>query len=165
MDTARPPSIAHVGVSVPDVVAAVAFYSEALDMEVLVAPTDVPPATGHVGTFLEAFFPGFRGMRAARVITREGVAMELFEWATGDAPRSAAPPAHHAEPGYFHVAFVDPDVDGRVQRIVAAGGRRRTDTWQVWPDLPFRACYCEDPFGNIVEVISHSESEMHGQLR
>jgi catechol 2,3-dioxygenase-like lactoylglutathione lyase family enzyme len=165
MDAPYPPSVAHVGVSVPDVAAAVVFYTGALDMEVLVPPTTVPRATGHVGRFLEAFFPGFRGMRAARVITREGVAMELFEWATGDAPGSPTPPAHHAGPGYFHVAFVDPDVEGRVQRIVAAGGRRRTDTWQVWPDLPFRACYCEDPFGNIVEVISHSEEEMHGRPR
>ena len=165
MASSHPPVFAHVGVSVPDVEAAVAFYTAALEMQVLVPPTDVPMASGHVGSFLEAFFPGFRGMRAARVVSQEGVAMELFEWTVDDVPAPSAQPVHHERPGYFHIAFVDPDVERRVQRIVAAGGRRRTTTWQVWPDQPYTACYCEDPFGNIVEVISHNELEMHGRSR
>jgi catechol 2,3-dioxygenase-like lactoylglutathione lyase family enzyme len=165
MDTSHPPTAAHVAVTVPDVAAAVAFYTQALDMRVLVQPTEVPPTTGHTGDFLEAFFPGFRGMRAARMITDEGFAMELFEWAPGEGGGSPTELRHHETPGYFHVAFVDPDVEGRVLRILGAGGRRRTRTWQVWPDQPFLACYCEDPFGNIVEVISHSEREMHGEPR
>lgn len=162
MTESRPLIAAHVGVTVPDVEAAVAFYTRALDLVVLVPPTDVPLTNDHTGAFLGTFFPGFGGMRAARVINDAGFALELFEWVlAADAP---SPPRStgHETPGYFHVAFIDPDVEGRARRIVAAGGRRRTETWQVWPGRPFLACYCEDPFGNIVEIISHDELTMHG---
>jgi len=164
MHAPNPPTVAHVGITVPDVTAAVAFYANALSMRVLVPPTEVPPTPGRTVEFCEAFFPGFKGMRVARMITDQGIAFELFEWmdpAAGTAPSEFR---HHETPGYFHVAFVDPDVEGRAKRIVAAGGRRRTSTWQVWPDRPYLACYCEDPFGNVVEIISHSETEMHSEL-
>ncbi len=163
MDAPYPLAAAHVGVTVPDVAAAVAFYSEALDLRVLVRPTEVLPTPGHTKEFLEAFFPGFRGMRVARMVTDQGFALELFEWMRPAGGVSTSGSQHHETPGYFHVAFVDPDVEGRVLRILAAGGRRRTSTWQVWPDRPYLACYCEDPFGNIIEIISHSETEMHGE--
>jgi catechol 2,3-dioxygenase-like lactoylglutathione lyase family enzyme len=163
MNDSNEPAAAHVGVTVPDVAAAVAFYSTALDMQVLVPPTEVPMTSGHGGEFCEAFFPGFRGMRVARMVTDQGFALELFEWEPTVGGLTVDRPVHHETPGYFHVAFVDPNVEQRVQRIVAAGGRRRTKTWQVWEGQPYLACYCEDPFGNIVEIISHTEPEMHGQ--
>jgi catechol 2,3-dioxygenase-like lactoylglutathione lyase family enzyme len=157
------PTIAHVGLSVPDIDAAIDFYVHALGMRLLVPATDVPLTQDHSGNFLEAFFPGFQGMRAARVLAEGDVAIEFFQWLDEVDPAIRVHRDHRAR-GYFHVAIVDPDVEGRVSMIMAAGGRRRTATWQVWPDRPFLACYCEDPFGNIVEVISHGDVEMHRSI-
>jgi hypothetical protein len=58
--------------------------------------------------------------------------------------------------GAFHFPWVDPDVEGLVERIVATGGRQRSKVWTVLPGQPYKAVYCEDPFGNIIEVFSHS---------
>ena len=51
----------------------------------------------------------------------------------------------------------DPDVEGLVERIVAASGKQRMPVRYYFPDeKPYRMVYCEDPFGTIVEVYSNS---------
>jgi predicted enzyme related to lactoylglutathione lyase len=39
-----------------------------------------------------------------------------------------------------------------VERIVAAGGKQRTAIYDVHGGAYI--CYCEDPWGNVVEVVS-----------
>ncbi len=79
------------------------------------------------------------------------MAIELFEFAErsealdGDLPR--LPGA--AEPG-----------PGRA-RIAASGGRRTSRIWHVFPDAPYRTCYCEDPFGITIELYSHSHERTY----
>ena len=42
-------------------------------------------------------------------------------------------------------------------RIVAAGGRQRMPVREYFPgEKPYRMVYMEDPFGNILEIYSHS---------
>lgn len=43
-----------------------------------------------------------------------------------------------------------------MQRIVVTGGKQRSKIWQLFADKPYKIVYCEDPFGNIVEIYSHS---------
>ena len=42
-----------------------------------------------------------------------------------------------------------------VQRIVEAGGKQRSQVWTVFEGEDVQVCYCEDPFGNVLEIISH----------
>jgi len=47
--------------------------------------------------------------------------------------------------------------EGLVDRVVAAGGKQRMPVRYYFPgEKPYRMVYCEDPFGNIVEIYSHS---------
>ena len=48
------------------------------------------------------------------------------------------------------------DIDRLVARIVAEGGKQRTDVWAFVPGTDRKLCYCEDPFGNVIEIFSHS---------
>ena len=51
----------------------------------------------------------------------------------------------------------DPDVEGLAARIVAAGGKQRMPVRAYFPgEKPYRMVYMEDPFGNILEIYSHS---------
>jgi len=60
--------------------------------------------------------------------------------------------------GVFHFCVQDPNVEDLAERIVAAGVKRRmAKPRYYYPDeKPYRMIYMEDPFGNIVEIYSHS---------
>ena len=40
--------------------------------------------------------------------------------------------------------------------VAARAGRRTSRVWELFPGEPYRTCYCEDPFGNAIELYSHS---------
>jgi catechol 2,3-dioxygenase-like lactoylglutathione lyase family enzyme len=51
----------------------------------------------------------------------------------------------------------DPDIEGMVERIIAHGGKQRMPIQEFYPgEKPYRMVYCEDPFGNLVEIYTHS---------
>ena len=53
-------------------------------------------------------------------------------------------------------------IEELAQRIAEAGGRMRSSrVWPVFEGEPYRTCYCEDPFGNVVELYSHSHERTY----
>lgn len=59
--------------------------------------------------------------------------------------------------GVFHFWVQDPNVEELAERIVAAGGKKRMEKPRYYPgEKPYRMIYMEDPFGNILEIYSHS---------
>ena len=58
--------------------------------------------------------------------------------------------------GIFHICLAVGDVERSPSASRAAGGRRTSRVWQIFPGEPYRTCYCEDPFGNAIELYSHS---------
>ena len=48
-------------------------------------------------------------------------------------------------------------IESLAEKIVAHGGKQRMPVREYYPDeKPYRRVYCEDPFGNILELYSHS---------
>ncbi|MGR5144429.1 VOC family protein [Photobacterium sp. DNB23_23_1] len=60
--------------------------------------------------------------------------------------------------GIFHFCVQDPDVEGLAEKVVAAGGKKRMKAPRYYypGEKPYRMIYMEDPFGNILEIYSHS---------
>jgi catechol 2,3-dioxygenase-like lactoylglutathione lyase family enzyme len=143
-------SITHVGVAVPDLDRAVGWYSGVLGLEPLGPPMEVRANEGHAGT-VAADVLGCGSFRQAHLTGANGVALELFEFTEGE-PRWT---------GIFHVCVVPPDLDRTAARIAARGGRRTSRIWPIFPDAPYRTCYCEDPFGNTIELYSHSNERTY----
>ena len=143
-------AIAHVGVAVTDLDRAVAWYSDVLGLEPLGQPTTVSAGHGHAGTVAaDVLGPG--SFRQAHLTSANGVAIELFEFA----------PEQRRWTGIFHVCLVPPSLDRAAARIAATGGRRSSRIWPVFPGAPYRTCYCEDPFGNTIELYSHSHERTY----
>jgi catechol 2,3-dioxygenase-like lactoylglutathione lyase family enzyme len=137
-------AVAHVGVTVTDLDRAVAWYGDALGLAPLGPPVEVEAGEGHGGAVAaDVFGPGFGRFRQAHLASANGVALELFEFAE---------PPRDWRAGIFHVCFAVGDVDAAAHRV----GRRTSRVWRLFPDEPFRTCYCEDPFGNPIELYSHS---------
>ena len=53
-------------------------------------------------------------------------------------------------------------VEGLAERLVEAGGKKRMKAPRFYypGEKPYRMIYMEDPFGNIIEIYSHSY-ELH----
>lgn len=159
----RPVAFNHVGVVVSDINAAIAWYSEVMGFTLVAGPMDLTSDGAEGPKVLDVLGGKLEHLKIAHMSTGNGVGFELFE--------PVDPPLEKREntiefwrSGFFHICVTDPDVEGLVKTIVETGGKQLS---QIWPDRPppkeeFRMCYCADPFGNVVEVYSHSYESMQG---
>jgi hypothetical protein len=97
-------------------------------------------------------------MHQAHLSAANGIGLELFQFVK---PPEGKPDRRfeHWRPGLFHIAVTCPDAAGLAERIALSGGRRRTRIYQSQPR--FTMCYCEDPWGNALEINSRSYEPAH----
>lgn len=155
-------AVAHIGITVPDIEAGVAWYEEVFGFEKIVNTHEID-LTSDAAPFRELcesiFGPDFKHMKNAHLATANGTAVELFEFI--DPPYQAREDNfEYWRGGIFHFCLVAPDLDEQVKRIVDNGGRQRSQIGRSFPDRPYRAVYCEDPWGTIVELTSHSHERL-----
>jgi catechol 2,3-dioxygenase-like lactoylglutathione lyase family enzyme len=156
--TPQPPRFAHVGVTVPDVEAAVQWYQAVLGLELLAGPFELEAGAGHAGrAAADVFGPAFRRLRQAHLATVEGAAVELFEFLD---PPSESGSFDWRRGGCFHFCLVARDIEATADRVVRARGRLRTRVWTVAPGSAYRFCFCEDPWGTVFELHSHVAAEV-----
>ena len=153
---ARPVTFSHVGITVTDLDKAVEFYSACFGLSVIMGPTTITHDESAIGQMCDDVFgQGWGSFRIAHMSTGDGIGIELFEF-----PNSVRRENNfeYWKTGIFHLCFQDPDVEGMIERIVAHGGKlRMSQVRHYFPgEKPYRMVYCEDPFGNIVEIYSHS---------
>ena len=155
-------AIAHVGMTVTDLEAAVGWYADVLNLEPLGPPAEVRAGEGHDGELAaEVFGAGFGAFRQAHLTGANGTALELFQF-LDPASERGADGFEFRRTGIFHVCLVAPDVEATAARIAARGGRRRmARAARIFPGEPYRTCYCEDPFGNVIELYSHSHERTY----
>jgi catechol 2,3-dioxygenase-like lactoylglutathione lyase family enzyme len=153
--------ITHVGLTVPDLEHAIAWYQDVLGWRLVMGPVEIQLDDSHIGLqIVDVFGPRIGGFRQAHMDTGNAVAVELFQFLE---PRTAAerPDFDYWRPGVFHVCLVATDIDALVRRIAERGGRLRTSkVWDVFPGEPYRMAYCEDPFGNVLELYSHPHEQV-----
>ena len=116
-----PRTFSHIGLSVPDLDAAVKFYSEVLGFYVVMQPTEAVEEDTAIGVMCtDVFGPDWKSLKIAHLATADRVGIEIFEF-----PENYAPDDNldHKRHGTFHFCVQDPDVEGLVEKIVAAGGR------------------------------------------
>lgn len=156
-----PRAIGHVGITVPDLDAAIEWYGEVMGFRLIAPPGDVDLTDGShfAAVCADVFGPRCKKLRMVQLSTGGGVTLELFEFADppGEAPEDSF---RYWRSGITHFGVVDPDVDGLARRIEDAGGRIRTKIWKLFDGQPYRIAYCEDPFGIVVEVCSHSSEQI-----
>lgn len=140
--------IHHAGLVVDDLDAAVAFYGELLDMEIVERDTwrePSPQADSAVGVV---------GSSADGVMLQgSGSYLELWTYHSpaqiGDDPATLG--AH--ERGLRHLAIEVDDVWAALARIVELGGSAMGVPLDI-DDSGAAAVYCRDPFGTILELMS-----------
>jgi lactoylglutathione lyase family protein len=103
---------------------------------------------------IDVFGEGWGEFKIAHLATSDKIGIELFEFARAPKGRAGFEPY---KTGVFHFCVQDPNVEELAARIVAAGGKQRMPIRHYYPgEKPYRMVYMEDPFGNIIEIYSHS---------
>ncbi|WP_214694735.1 lactoylglutathione lyase family protein [Exiguobacterium sp. s160] len=150
-----PRTFSHIGLSVPSVTEAVKFYEDVMGWYTIMTPSDVVEDDSPIGVMCtDVFGPGWGKFRIAHMSTGDGIGIELFEFPNKETPEDNF---EFWKTGIFHYCVQDPDIEGLVEKIVAHGGKQRMPIREYYPgEKPYRMVYCEDPFGNLVEIYSHS---------
>jgi catechol 2,3-dioxygenase-like lactoylglutathione lyase family enzyme len=144
--------ITHVGIAVPELERTRRWYGEVLGFESLGEATRIRENEGHAGVVAaDVLGPGFGSFSQCQLLGANGVGLELFEFED--------PPAGRR--GIFHMCVVARDVPRAAERIGATGGRRTSRIWPIFEGQPYVMCYCEDPFGNVVELYSHDHEQVY----
>jgi len=155
-----PRTFSHIGITVPDLDKAVKFYTEVMGFYVIMPPTEVKEEneTAIGKMCIDVFGKDWSTFRIAHLSTGDRIGIELFEFKQS---KDLKPKFEPFRTGLFHFSVQDPDVEGLVEKIVAAGGKQRMPIREYYPEeKPYRMCYVEDPFGNVFEIYSHSY-ELH----
>lgn len=151
----------HVAVSVTDIKLAMEWYRDVMGMSVLLGPVEISASDGtgtdpHLSNLVrQVFGPGLGKFLICHLASANGVGIELFQFLDPPAKRREDN-FEYWKSGYFHIAVTEPQIEQLVERISSSGGRRRTEILELSPGCGKKICFCEDPFGNIIEIYSHS---------
>lgn len=158
---ATPRALNHIGITVPDIYAAIDWYTEVFGFTHLMGPRVLRAVSGATHETPSIFGPRFKKAYQAHLMTANGIGLELFQFV--DPPvETPADNMEYWKRGYWHLCFTDPDIEALAARIVAAGGRQRCPVIAFIPGRPYQLVYCEDPFGNVIELFSHHYAEAFG---
>jgi catechol 2,3-dioxygenase-like lactoylglutathione lyase family enzyme len=163
---ATPSAVTHVGATVTDLDRAIGWYGDVLGLDPIGPPIEVRTDKGHGGAVAADVFGARLGrFRQAHLAGANGVALELFEFREPPTQLRRAN-FEYWKTGFFHVCFAVSDIETAAARVSAHGGRQRTGrVWRIFPGEPYRTCYCEDPFGNVIELYSHSHERTYANRR
>ena len=138
----------HVGITVTDLDAAIAWYGEVFGLGVLQGATVIG---GDEERVRDIFGPGVADFRIAYLGSEAGTRVQLFQF-TEPAVERRPESFEYWRTGISHVGLACADVADAVARLEAHGGRRRSAIHGAAPGLVY--CYCEDPDGNVIELIT-----------
>ncbi|WP_077624791.1 VOC family protein [Sediminibacillus massiliensis] len=134
-------AITQIGLTVPDIDKAVDWYSKVLDFKVIVAPYDTIEKKQLTDLSRDLYGAPFRRARLAQLNDPNKIGIELFEFEQTPSPADA-----NSRPGLFHLCVTSQDQQALADKIVRNGGKRRNISGL------HSLIYCEDPFGNVIEV-------------
>jgi catechol 2,3-dioxygenase-like lactoylglutathione lyase family enzyme len=143
----------HVGVTVPDIDAAIHWYVEVFGLQLLAGPLHCDLSTRGGDRRANVFGPRWGAMKLAHLVTGNGAGLELFQFLE---PNVTTPEENfpYAQVGPHHLAFTVADFPGTLKAVLENEGRQRSQIFDV-NDGEF-ICYCEDPWGNVIEIVSKS---------
>ena len=155
MNQKIPRMMNHVGLSVPDLDKAIDWYQRVLGFQVLMGPYEVTVGDSYGSRMLKDFFgPELKRLRMVHMSMGNGIGLEVFEFIE---PKSRLPENtfDYTRGGFYHISITEPNIENLVNRILDSGGRQISQIWEIYRDSGFKAAYCQDPFGNVIEIFTH----------
>lgn len=151
-----PVNFSHIGISVPDINKAIDFYKKALGFYHISGPIEVNENEDNRLTFISRKIYGedWKSFKFAHLSSADGIGLEIFQFATNSEEQSDNSPF---KTGVFHFCIQHPNIEEMINRIVSHGGKQTMTPQEPYPgEKPYKMAFTEDPFGNIIEIYTHS---------
>lgn len=151
-------AITHIGLAVPDLEEAIQWYEKVLGFELFAGPYQFDQQEFEAGNMTNDLQgENIQKMKNAHMTCDNQVGIELFEFQD---PVLAEERTDRL--GYFHICVIVDNVEEVADVIEQTGGKRKSKLWNTRQGKPYYLIYCEDPYGNILELYSHSTELMYG---
>jgi len=152
--------IDHVGITVPDVPSAVAWFEDVLGCS---SPLDFGPFADPTGTFIQDLLdvhPRAVVERIQHVRCGDGPSVELFQYSSPDQDKTFR---KNSDFGGKHIAFYVRHIDKAVARMEALGAHKLLGPLPVTdgPAAGQTINYFRAPFGTYIELISYPQGEAY----
>ena len=135
---------------------AVNWYKEVFGFTVVRDPIEFVPDDTLKGMAVKDIHgPSLKKVRMVWLSSANQVGFEIFEYIEPKAERRTNN-FEYWKSGFIHICITDPDIEGLCKKISETGGKQRSKVWEIVPDKGYKIAFCEDPFGNIIEIYSHS---------
>ncbi len=155
--SAYPVCFSHVGITVPDLNKAIEFFTSAMGWYHLSGPIHVEEngSSGLSEISRKIYGKGWSEFSFAHLVSADGIGFEMFQFQHNQTERSQN---NSFVTSIHHFCIQDPNIEERMERIVQFGGKQKTEVMALDPsgEKPYKMVYMEDPFGNLIEIYSHS---------
>lgn len=152
-----PVCFSHVGITVPDLNKAIAFFTSAMGWYHLSGPIHVEEnGLDDLSQISRKIYgTGWGAFSFAHLVSADGIGFEMFQFQHNHTERSQN---SAYVTSIHHFCIQDPDIEKRIERIIQFGGKQTTEVMPLDPGgkKPYKMAYMEDPFGNRIEIYTHS---------
>jgi catechol 2,3-dioxygenase-like lactoylglutathione lyase family enzyme len=151
-----PKIINHIALSVPDLDQAIKWCEEVFGFTLVAGPLEFAVDDSLTGRAVRDIHgPDLKKMRMAWLSSGNQAGFEIFEYIEPKAQRRITDNFEYWKSGFIHICITDPNIEDLCNRISESGGKQRSKLWEVVPHKGYKIVFCEDPFGNIIEIYSN----------
>lgn len=152
-------AVNHVGITVPDIHAAIRWYGTVFGFHCIMGPRRLRASSAATAETRSVLGPEFGEAYQAHLLTANGVGLELFQFIDPPVDAEEAGLGYRRR-GPWHVCFTHPDLEAGVATVLAHGGQQTSPISNFVPGRPWQLVYCRDPWGTVLELMSHSYAEV-----
>jgi catechol 2,3-dioxygenase-like lactoylglutathione lyase family enzyme len=99
--------------------------------------------------------PNLKKMQIVWLSSGNQVGFEIFGFIDPKAERRTNDNLEYWKSGFFHICITAPNIEELCKKISESGGKQRSKIWNVAPNKGYKIAFCEDPFGNVIEIYTH----------
>jgi len=145
----------HIAISVPDCDKAVEWYGEIFGFRRIRGERITDQGETPDAAIFKIYGRGLKRVKMAWMEAGNGVGFEIFEFQDPEYKKQQE--FEYNRGGFFHIAVTVPDVDALVKKVEKFGGKQIGETLNVYGE---QALYIADPWGNVVECVSCSFTQL-----
>jgi catechol 2,3-dioxygenase-like lactoylglutathione lyase family enzyme len=157
-------SINHIAISVPDVEKGLKWYQEVMGFTIVRGPVELTSDNIQVGKALNNIFGSkFKKLRIVWMSSANNIGVEIFQFIQ---PKQLIKKKQieYWSGGVIHIAVTERNIEDLLSRVAKTGGKQISKIWELDPKKHHKLVFCSDPFGNIIEIYSHSFEQFHANL-